>query len=348
MTALGIDALCCSVGADLPYLIGYEAMPLERLTMLVVLRDGEACLMVPRLEAPRVEHDPSVFDVEPWDETDDPIARVAAHVGAARNVAIGDQTWARALLGLQDALPAARFTSANEVVGPLRAVKDAEEVERLQQAARAVDEISVAMRDRRFIGRTELDVHREIAELLLDAGHERVNFAIVASGPNAASAHHDPGPRVIEPGDVVLCDFGGTMRGYCSDITRMYIAGEPTSEVSDAYGVLAVAQETAVRAATVGVSCEAIDAAARAVLAHAGLGELFVHRTGHGIGMDAHEDPYVVQGNVAPLEAGNSFSIEPGIYLPGRFGLRLEDIVVASSVGPVRLNHAPRDLAVVA
>jgi Xaa-Pro aminopeptidase len=348
MEELQVDVLCCSIGADLPYLIGYEAMPLERLTMLVLPRDDRAVLIVPRLEAPRVEEDPSVFALEPWEETDDPIARVAGYVGAARTVAIGDQTWARVVLGLQALLPRARFCSANEVVGPLRAVKDAEEVERLQQAARAVDDIAASLRDRRFIGRSELEIHRDIVELMLDSGHERANFAIVGSGPNSASAHHEPGARVVEKGDVVLCDFGGTMRGYCSDITRMYVAGEPTSEVRDLYGVLAVAQETAVRGARVGSSCEAVDAAARDVLSHAGLAEMFVHRTGHGIGMDAHEDPYVVQGNATPLEPGNAFSVEPGIYLPGRFGLRLEDIVVASSVGPVRLNHAPRDLAVVA
>jgi Xaa-Pro aminopeptidase len=348
MTELGIDALCCSVGPDLPYLVGYEAMPLERLTMLVVPRDGDAVLVVPRLEAPRVQENPDVFALEPWEEIDDPVARVAAHLRGAATVAIGDQTWARFVLALQDALPGVTFRSANDVTGPLRAVKDRDEIERLHAAGRAVDDIAVYLRERPFVGRTEHEVHREIVERILDAGHERVNFAIVASGPNAASPHHDPGPRVIEAGDVVLCDFGGTMQGYCSDITRMYVAGEPASEVRDAYDALTVAQETAVHAATVGTPCEAVDAAARSVLAGAGLADRFVHRTGHGIGMDAHEDPYVVEGNATPLVAGHAFSVEPGVYVPGRFGLRLEDIVVASADGPVRLNAAPRDLAVVA
>jgi Xaa-Pro aminopeptidase len=321
---------------------------LERLTMLVVPRDGDAVLVVPRLEAPRVREDPEVFTVEPWEETDDPIARVAAHVGAAQLVAIGDQTWARFVLALQQALPQARFCSANDVVGPLRVLKDPDEVERLGRAANAVDEIAVRLRDARFVGRTEHDVARDIAEHLRDAGHERVNFVIVASGPNAASPHHDPGARVIEAGDVVLCDFGGTMDGYCSDITRMYVTGDPSPEIRDAYDALSVAQETAVRAATVGTPCEVVDRAARDVLAGAGLADRFVHRTGHGIGMDAHEDPYVVQGNATPLAAGHAFSIEPGVYVPGRFGLRLEDIVVATPDGPLRLNDAPRDLAVVA
>jgi Xaa-Pro aminopeptidase len=217
----------------------------------------------------------------------------------------------------------------------------------LRAAAAVVDDIAATMRSRPFAGRTELDVHRELVERMLDGGHERANFAIVAAGANAASAHHDPGARVIETGDVVLCDFGGTMRGYCSDITRMFVVGEPAAEVEDAYAVLVEAQEAGVRAAEIGVPCEAVDAAARSVIAAAGLGDRFVHRTGHGIGMEAHEDPYVVAGNGAALEPGHAFSIEPGIYVPGRFGLRLEDIVVATAGGPLRLNEAPRDLAVV-
>ena len=347
MEQVGIDVLLCSVGPDLPYLTGYEAMPLERLTMLVVPHDGDAVLVVPRLEAPRVEEHPGVFSVEPWDETDDPIARVVAHVGDARSIGIGDHTWARFVLALQEALPDARFRSATAVTGPLRVVKGADEIDALRAAAHIVDEIAAVMRDRPFAGRTERDVHRELVERMLDGGHERANFAIVAGGPNAASPHHEPTDRVISPGEVVLCDFGGTRHGYCSDITRMFHVGEPSAEVRDAYAALVVAQEAGVAAATVGTPCEAVDAAARRVLTDAGFGDAFVHRTGHGIGMDPHEDPYVVAGNATPLVAGHAFSIEPGVYLPDRFGLRLEDIVVATDAGPDRLNRAPRDLAVV-
>ena len=155
------------------------------------------------------------------------------------------------------------------------------------------------MRERPFAGRTELDVHRELVERMLEGGHERANFAIVAAGANAASPHHDPSDRVIERGDVVLCDFGGTMHGYCSDITRMFVVGDVDPEVRDAYDVLVDAQEAGVRAATVGTPCEAVDAAARAVITDAGYGDYFVHRTGHGIGTEAHEDPYVVAGQRA-------------------------------------------------
>jgi Xaa-Pro aminopeptidase len=347
MADLGVDALLLSVGPDLPYLTGYEAMPLERLTMLVVARDAEAVLLVPRLEAPRVVERPDVFRLETWDETDDPVARVAALAGPTGTAAIGDQTWARFVLALQDVLPATRFRRATDVTGPLRIVKDEAEVDALRAAARTVDAIARTMRERPFAGRTEAEVHRELVERMLDGGHERANFAIVAAGENAASPHHEPGDRRIAEGEVVLCDFGGTMHGYCSDITRMFVVGEPASEVRDAYAVLVEAQEAGVQAAKVGVPCEEVDAAARAVITAAGLGELFVHRTGHGIGMEAHEDPYVVAGNTEALEPGHAFSIEPGIYVPGRFGLRLEDIVVATADGPLRLNDAPRDLAVV-
>jgi Xaa-Pro aminopeptidase len=347
MDELGVDTLLLSVGPDLPYLTGYEAMPLERLTLLVLPRMGDAVLLVPRLEAPRVVERPDLFVLETWDETDDPVARAAALAGPARHVAIGDQTWARFVLALQGVLPEAEFTSASRVLAPMRVVKDADEVDALRRAARAVDEIALAMRAQPFAGRREVDVHRELVERMLDAGHERANFAIVASAANAASPHHEPSTRVIADGDVVLCDFGGTMAGYCSDITRMFVVGEPPAEVRDTYAVLVEAQEAGVRAATVGTPCAAVDAAARAVIAGAGLGEWFVHRTGHGIGTEAHEDPYIVAGNDTALVAGHAFSVEPGIYLPGRFGMRLEDIVVATADGPERLNHAPRDLACV-
>ena len=323
-------------------------MPLERLTMLVLPRAGDAKLVVPRLEAPRVEPQPDVFEIVPWNETDDPIALVAAITGAPARAAISDQTWARFVLDLQRAMPATAFSRASEVIGALRVVKDEAEIDALRRAAHAVDAVAAEMRLRPFAGRTELDVHRELVERMLEAGHERSNFAIVAAGAHAASPHHEPSPeRIIGEDELVLCDFGGTMRRYCSDITRMFHVGEPTTEIRDMYAVLADAQEAGVQAATVGTPCEAVDAAARDVIAAAGFGDYFVHRVGHGIGCDAHEDPYMVSGNAQRIEAGHTFSVEPGIYLPGRFGMRLEDIVVATADGPVRLNDAPRDLALV-
>jgi len=350
MEELSVDVLLLSVGADLPYFTGYTAMPLERLTMLVLPRDGDSTLVVPALEAPRIKERPEAFTLRPWGETEDPVAIVADLAGLAgppARAAIGDRTWATFLLGLQEALPQTSFVAASRVTGPLRARKDAAEVDALRAAARVVDRVALAMRDRPFAGRTEADISRELVERMLEGGHERANFAIVASGPNAASPHHEPGERIVEVGDSVVCDFGGTMAGYCSDITRTFVVGEPPAELADLYEVLFEAQEQAVRAARVGVSCETVDAAARSIIAAAGYGDYFIHRTGHGIGLEEHEDPYLVSGNATPLAPGHAFSVEPGIYLPGRCGARIEDIVVATESGPERLNLAPRELAIV-
>jgi Xaa-Pro aminopeptidase len=347
MEELGVDVLLLSVGADLPYFTGYTAMPLERLTMLVLPRDGAATLVVPALEAPRVEERPEAFTIRPWGETEDPVAIVAGLAGRPARAAIGDRTWATFLLGLQSALSWTGFVAASRVTGDLRARKDAAEVDALRAAARVVDDVARAMRERPFAGRTEADISRELVERMLAGGHERANFAIVGSGPNAASPHHEPGDRVVAVGDSVVCDFGGTMAGYCSDITRTFVVGEPPAELADLYDVLFRAQEEAVRAAVVGAACEAVDAAARSIIAAAGYGDYFIHRTGHGIGLEEHEDPYLVSGNATPLAPGHAFSVEPGIYLPGRCGARIEDIVVATDAGPERLNEAPRDLAIV-
>ncbi len=346
----GVDVLLVSLGADLPYLTGYEAMPLERLTMLVLPLDGEATLVVPRLEVPRVEERPDVFALRPWEETEDPVAIVAGLAGPVRVAAVGDRTWARFVLDLQRRLPDTAWRRASEVTGPLRAVKGADEVAALRRAAEAADRVAAALQagEIPLVGRTEADVSAELGRRLVEEGHARVNFAIVASGPNAASPHHEPGERVIQPGEVVLCDFGGTTPdGYCSDITRCVHVGPPPAEVVELYAVLEEAQAAGVAAAVVGTPCAAVDAAARRRIADAGLGDRFVHRTGHGIGLEEHEDPYLVEGNEEPLVAGHAFSVEPGIYLPGRTGLRLEDIVVATDAGPEPLNTAAHGLVVV-
>ena len=352
MADLGIDVVLLSVGPDLPYLTGYEAMPLERLTMLVLPREGDATLVVPRLEAPRVVERPDVFGLRPWEETDDPIRIVAELVGGAGRLAIGDRTWARFLVDLQSALPQATFSRAGEVVGPLRARKDAAEVAALRRAGAAADRVADALQHGEIplVGSTEAEVSADLGRRLLAEGHQRVNFAIVAAGSNAASPHHEPGARVIQEGEVVLCDFGGTMLGddgigYCSDITRCVHLGEPDPEVAEAYAVLLEAQQAAVAAAVVGTPCEEVDATARRAITEAGWGDQFIHRTGHGIGIEEHEDPYIVSGNATPLASGHAFSIEPGIYVAGRFGFRLEDIVVAADAGPDPLNHADHDLA---
>ena len=355
MAAAGVDVLLLSVGSDLPYFTGYEAMPLERLTMLVVPRDGDATLVVPALEAPRVVEHPGVFGVRPWAESEDPVAIVAGFVGAADTAVVGDQTWAGFLVDLTVALPTTRFGRASTITSPIRSVKDAAEIERLRAAAAAVDRIAARLQggEIELVGRTEAEVSAELGRQIVDEGHHHMNFAIVAAGENAASPHHEPGARVIRPHEAVLCDFGGTMIGddgvgYCSDITRcVWIGDRPDREFLEAYAVLHEAQRASVAAATVGTPAEVVDREGRSRLAAAGFGSYFVHRTGHGIGVDAHEDPYIVEGNATPLVAGNAFSIEPGIYVPGRWGMRLEDIVVAADDGPDALNTVDHHLAVI-
>ncbi|MEI7754700.1 MAG: Xaa-Pro peptidase family protein [Actinomycetota bacterium] len=343
-----IDVLLLSLGLDLPYITGYHAMPLERLTMLVVPREGEARMVIPRMEAPRVTPQPGVFEIHPWGETENPVeivARLAREAGATHNVAVGDQMWARFLVELLPLLPGAHYQRA-DVVTSMRMAKDADEIAALFAAGAAVDRIAGELQagNIELVGRTEAAVSADLGERILAEGHQMVNFAIVAAGENAASPHHSPGDRVIRKNEILLCDFGGTMNGYCSDITRCVYLGTPPAEVVDAYAVLQEAQAAAVAAGVVGAPCEEVDRAARRIITAAGYGDYFFHRTGHGIGMEAHEDPYMVEGNSLPLAAGHAFSVEPGIYVEGKWGMRLEDIVVASHDGPVPMNSARHEL----
>jgi Xaa-Pro aminopeptidase len=353
MGELGMDACCLSMGPELPWLTGYEAMPLERLTMLVVPAEGDAVLLVPELEAARVQERPELFELVAWGETTDPIELVQRQLPAGATVAVGDRTWARFLVDLIHRRPDMTVQRASTVVGPLRARKDPAEIATLAAAAAAADRVAGRLQggEIELVGRTEAEVSSELGRQLRAEGHRSVNFAIVAAGPNAASPHHEPGDRPIEVGEVVLCDFGGTWPdehgvGYCSDITRCVHTGPPPAEFAELYAVLHEAQRRAVEAATVGTSCGAVDAVARRHIDAGGYGDRFIHRTGHGIGVEAHEDPYLVAGNDEPLAPGHAFSIEPGIYLPGRWGARLEDIVVATEAGPRPLNRADHDLAV--
>jgi Xaa-Pro aminopeptidase len=346
MTEQRIDTLLLSVGHDLPYLTGYTAMPLERLTMLVVPRDGDATMVIPRLEAPRVVEQPGVFDLLPWGETEDPTALVGTLSSGSNRVAVGDQMWARFLVELLPHVPGAEYVRAVDVVGALRMMKDQAEIDALAAAGAAVDKIAGELQrgEIELVGRTEAQVSADISARLLAEGHHKVNFAIVAAGENAASPHHEASDREIAAGEIVLCDFGGTMDGYCSDITRCVFTGPPPAKIVDAYDVLHRAQQAAVAAATVGTPCQDVDRVARQIIADAGYGEYFVHRTGHGIGLDAHEDPYIVEGNEQRLVDGHAFSVEPGIYVPGEWGMRLEDIVVATTAGPEPLNTADHHL----
>ncbi len=344
MDQQGFDAAMFSVGADLPYFAGYEAIAGERLTMLVVLAEGDPVLLIPELEAPRVE-EARAFDLVSWGETQDPISLVTKLVGDSKRMAIGDQTRSAFVLALQAAIPGSSWLPASQLTRGLRMRKDQAEIAALREVGSEADSVAGRIPSEiRFEGATEAGVSRQVQEMLLDEGHDHAEFAIVGSGPNGSSPHHSASNRVIEAGDIVVLDFGGRRRGYCSDTTRMFIVGDPTSHNREVHAVVAAAQQAAREVARPGVPCQEIDRAARGVINDAGYGEFFVHRTGHGIGLEVHEHPYIVEGNEVAIEAGMAFSIEPGIYLPGQFGVRLEDIVVATEGGVETFNNSVRDL----
>jgi Xaa-Pro aminopeptidase len=346
MAASGVDAVLLSLGSDLTYLTGYEAIPLERLTMLVVPVTGGAVFVVPALEAPRVQ--PGPFRIEVWTEPADPLAIVAGLLGDTRAVAVGDQTWSSFLLGLQERLPGRRWIAGSGLTSELRIRKQPAEIEALRAAGAAVDRVLARLPSEVcFAERSEAEVARDVIDLTVAEGHDQALFWIVASGPNSASPHHEPGPRRIEVGDLVVVDFGGRKDGYCSDTTRTFSVGEPSAEQREVHEIVRHAQAAGREAVRPGATAESVDRAARAIIEEAGYGEYFIHRTGHGIGLEGHEHPYIIEGNRQVLEAGMTFSIEPGIYLPGRFGVRIEDIVLVTPVGVEELNRAERGLMVV-
>jgi Xaa-Pro aminopeptidase len=347
----GLAALLVTPGADLRYLTGYQAKPSERLTCLVLPVDGEATLVVPRLERPAAEASPAPATgvrIVDYPDGSQPYPLVVAALDAAARgpLGVGNRAFAEHVLGLRDALPGTALELAGPVLGALRLRKSPAEVQALARAGAAIDAVHARMGEWLRPGRTEAEVAADIAAAIRDSGHASADFAIVACGPNGASPHHGAGQAVIGAGEPVVVDIGGTMPdGYCSDATRTYVAGDaPPKEFLAAYEALAQAQRAAVAAVRPGVSAHEVDAAAREVLTDAGYGELFIHRTGHGIGLDGHEEPYIVAGNRLALEPGMAFSIEPGFYLAGRYGARIEDIVVCTDTGVTRLNTLPTEL----
>ena len=343
MVRHGVQCVLVSVGSDLPYLTGYEAMATERMTMLVVTPERDPVLVIPALEAPRVESGP--FEVRAWTETEEPEAIVADLAGRPEVAAVGDRTWARFLLELLPIMTETTFVSASRLMGGLRARKEPAEIEALRAVAaaadRVVDRIPITIS---FAGRTEREVAGDLGDLMEEEGHDESLFRIVAGGPNAASPHHEPSQRRFEEGDAIVIDFGGRYGGYCSDTTRTFAVGEVFGELAGVHAVVLEASEAAKAAVRPGVPAEEIDRSARSVIEAEGYGDRFIHRTGHGIGMDVHEDPYLVEGNGGLLEAGMTFSIEPGIYLPGRFGVRIEDICVCTETGIDVLNDSHRGI----
>jgi Xaa-Pro aminopeptidase len=344
--AAGLEGLLVAPGPDMQYLIGYTPTAVaERMTLLVVRPGHDPVLVLPAFERGDAEH----VDVEflEWSDGQDPYAATAELLDTGR-YAVSDACWGLHVLALLEAQPECALESMSAALPRLRAVKDADELERMAAAGAAVDAVFEAILRVSFAGRTELDVAADLARLLRDHGHESVDFTLVGSGPNGANPHHDAGERVIAHGDTVVLDFGGFVDGYGSDTTRTVHVGEPSDEHLSVYEVVRAAQDAAVAAVRPDVACQDIDRAARAHIEAAGYGRLFTHRTGHGIGVATHEPPYIAEGETQPLEPGMCFSVEPGIYVPGEFGVRIEDIVAVTGEGARRLNTTTHEMQVVA
>ncbi len=346
----GLAGLLVTPGPDLVWLCGYRPTAVtERLTLLVVTPGSEPRLLVPALERPDAEAAPGAgaVRISDWRDGQDPYAAATGLLLPNGRYGVSDVTWALHLLGLQEALPLTTYRPLSVVLPMLRAVKDEHEVARLAAAGAAADAAYEEILSVRFSGRREKDVAADLAGLLLRHGHSQVDFTVVGSGPNGANPHHEAGDRVIEHGDTVVLDFGGLRDGYGSDTTRTVHVGDPTEEERRVHDLVRTAQQAAFEAVAPGVACQEIDRRARRVIEDAGYGEYFVHRTGHGIGVTTHEPPYMIEGEETPLVPGMCFSIEPGVYLPNRFGVRIEDIVTCTADGGRRLNATDHAMAIV-
>ncbi|MFF5727082.1 M24 family metallopeptidase [[Kitasatospora] papulosa] len=348
--AAGLAGVLVAPGPDMVHLTGYRpTADTERLTLLVLRAGHDPVLVVPALEAADAERATGspALTLRDWTDAANPYTLAAGLLDAKGRFGISDNAWALHLLALHKLLPDTSYASLTEALPMLRAVKDAAELERLAAAGAAADATYERILEVRFSGRRESDVAADLAALLIEHGHSQVDFTVVGSGPNGADPHHEAGDRTIEQGDMVVLDFGGLKHGYGSDTSRTVHVGEPTAEEQRVHDVVREAQEAGCGAVRPGAACQDVDRAARAVITEFGYGERFIHRTGHGIGVTTHEPPYMIEGEEQPLVPGMCFSVEPGIYLPGRFGVRIEDIVTVTPSGGRRLNTTARELAVV-
>ncbi len=347
----GLAGLVITPGYDLRYLIGSRAETFERLTALVIPISGEPTVVVPRLELASLRESAAVelaLPVRDWVDGEDPYDLVLAALGGAPvATAVTDAMPALHLLPLTAKLGELPVL-ATDVLRTLRMIKDPAEIDALRKAGAAIDRVHARVPEFLAPGRTEADVAADIDKAIVAEGHSAAAFIIVGSGPHGADPHHEVSDRELQAGDIVVVDIGGPYEpGYNSDSTRTYSLGEPSPEVAEQYSILQRAQQVAVQAVRPGVTAEQVDAAARDVLAEAGLADYFVHRTGHGIGLSVHEEPYIVAGNDLPLQPGMAFSVEPGIYFPGKWGARIEDIVIVTADGAEPVNHRPHELMVV-
>jgi len=348
MARKGLELLLVAPGSDFFYLLGTRGHVSERMTLFALPREGRPTLLVALLEAPAFAAWEEAIDIRRWSDDEDAVAvlRRAITPVSVHSIGVNEQMWSSFVLRLQEAYRAASWFNANSVLRELRMVKDADELALMREAARRTDLVWETFVGEPVAGQTERQAAQRLTALLAEQGMPPSFETVVAAGPHSASPHHEPGERVISAGDALVCDFGGVLEGYCSDITRTAHVGPPGDEFRSVYALVQRAQETAFRAIRPGRRCEEIDEAARWVIEASGHGPHFIHRTGHGLGIDIHEEPYIVRGNRPALQPGMVFSDEPGVYLPDRFGVRIEDIVVVTADGAERLNTCSRELTV--
>ena len=349
MAAADCDWLFVSHSTDLLYLIGFTKRPSERLALLLLPREGRAKIVVPGFEVQVFQPYAGFFDVIGWEETEDPVAKVADVVGAGagQTIAIADQLHTVFTLRLQAALGGARYMEGNRILARIRMIKTNAEIDALRGAAARTEDALASLFAEPVAGKTELEVLRFLHNGLTERGLELSGGGIVGAGPHSASPHHKTGEKILADGDALVIDFGGGWNGYRSDLTRSFHVGEPSAEFRRIYQITQEAQQLAFEATRPGMTAEEIDTVARDYISARGYGPAFIHRTGHGVGMDGHEYPYLVQGDATVIEEGMVFSIEPGIYLAGQYGVRIEDVVAVTATGAERLNHYPRDLQIV-
>ena len=353
MKEKSIDWLFVSISPDLQYLVGYKSLLTERLTLFLLPQDGRPTIVMPQFESVKLEqegHD-VFYNVKAWTETDNPITVVKETVGSSHGaIGIAEQLWSVFLLRIQEALPAStRYLSASEVLEPLRLRKDDAEIASLREMGRRMDRVFEETCKLKFAGRTEREVDEDLGKIVRAQGLNPERGGGIASGPNSASPHHHSVDREIQVGDGIWIELGhgGNYNGYIADKTRVVHVGQPSDEFIRVYNVVKEAQETAFRSIRPGMECQEVDRIARGVITEAGYGEYFIHRVGHGLGLDVHEPPYMVEGNTQKIEPGMVFSVEPGIYLPGKFGIRIEDIVVATEDGAESFYASTHDCVIV-
>lgn len=350
MSEQGFDMMILFPSSHMYYLSGFRDEPGERMLFFLVPIEGDPLFIAPKLYENHIKRDSSFRKVYTWEDSEKPIdilRRSLKDMGISQDakIAVDDSTWAMFMLSLEDILPKAKFFRASQVISRLRIKKSEEEIRWMSEAGVVMDEVFAVIIRSKICGMTEVELAAFLEYEMKKRGCDKIAFeTLVASGPNGAIPHHRAGNRTINVGDVVILDYGCQIHGYCADMSRTIVCGEPSKEVQAVYETVRRAQEEAMQVIKPGIAAQEVDRIARGVISKAGFGENFPHRTGHGIGLDVHEEPYIVEGNDLLLEKGMVFTVEPGIYLPESFGVRIEDTVVVMSSGVRRLTNCTREL----